>query len=200
MEDSIVLSIIAILMIGYVFWSIKQSIKPAAWPSTIGKIESCSVCRSSRTYQVQVTYRYSVNDKEYINNKLAFCYPGGSQSEQHEILNKLRTAESVRVLYNPNDPQSAVLYYGIHRLTKVLSLFAIMWVSIPVIASTYPWLFSTFVSIVEFIFPSILRVSIVEFTIPIIKFVFLTGMVGLLIMWIYAFRSDRVLLKNLVIY
>ena len=181
MNHSIIFSILSIPLFGYIFWLIKQSTKPAAWPSTIGYIVCCHLetitYKNKTSYHVEVTYGYIVGDREYKNHTLAFGYRRSSNEFQHEeILTRLRNAESIRVSYDPDDPQSSVLSYGIHRSIKTF------------IAETISGLILFRLFVAYFFY---------QFTIAVPSF-FVVGVI--ILRWLLYSGSDRVLLKNLVTY
>jgi Protein of unknown function (DUF3592) len=105
----------------------------AKWPSVIGKIEEVSwqeyensgYKNQDISYQVIVKYEYSVNDRTYTNDTIAFAYNGISEIEiDRAIFNKLQEAEAVVVRYDPSNHSRSSLAYGIHsthlELPKIL--------------------------------------------------------------------------------
>ena len=119
-------------MLGYGIWSIKRSNEVESWPITDGRVESCKLVSNtggeSTTYKVEVRYRYRVKGQEYAHDKLAFGYTASSGLSAHqEILSRLENARSVTVRYDPIDPQTAVLSYGVHRSIQFVIAFAITW-------------------------------------------------------------------------
>lgn len=130
-------------MLGYGLWSIKRSTEAGSWPTVPGRIVACSMKESSdsdgSTYQVQVEYAYKVAGVDYTNDRLAFGYSLSSGYEVHrEILEKLQKAQTVEVRYDPGDPQTAVLSYGIHRSIQFVMAFAVTWLAF-VIGFTLIW-------------------------------------------------------------
>ena len=119
-------------MLGYGIWSIKRSNEVESWPITDGRVESCKLVSNtggeSTTYKVEVRYRYRVKGQEYAHDKLAFGYTASSGLSAHqEILSRLENTRSVTVRYDPIDPQTAVLSYGVHRSIQFVIAFAITW-------------------------------------------------------------------------
>lgn len=121
-------------MLGYGLWSMKRSTEAGSWPTTPGVIVSCAIDEDSdgdgTTYRVVVEYSYNVGGVEYTNDQLAFGYTADSGHEVHrEILSELESAETVDVRYDPANPQSAVLSYGIHRSIQFVLAFAVTWLA-----------------------------------------------------------------------
>jgi hypothetical protein len=117
----------------------KQSTIASNWPSVTGTITNLSLEGNSdsdgstydgSTYEVRVEYSYSVMGRTYTNSRLAFGYGGSSGRKAHqEIFNKLQQTDTIRVLYNPNDPATSTLSFGIHRSIKLILIFAITWLA-----------------------------------------------------------------------
>src|SRR5262249_1886620 len=95
------------------------------------------------TYEVQVEYVYTVGGTEYRGSRLAFGYSGSSGREGHaEIHDKLKAAKSVDVRYDPEDPASSTLSFGIHRSIQFTLTFAITWLAVMVGFTVIWWLAS----------------------------------------------------------
>ena len=119
-------------LLGYSLLSMKRSTAAAAWPTASGTIVSCDLETNSdsdgNTYEVKVTYKYSVGSREMTNDVLAFGYCASSGRKAHlEIFNKLKAANTLDVRYDPSDPQTSVLSYGFHRSIQFLLAFAVTW-------------------------------------------------------------------------
>lgn len=119
-------------MLWYGINSAKKSIEASNWPSATGTIVNSSLQENSdsdgTTYEVQVEYRYAVMGRTYTGSRLAFGYSGSSGRQAHQaIFNKLKHASSVNVRYNPRDPGTSTLSFGIHSSIKFILAFAIMW-------------------------------------------------------------------------
>jgi Protein of unknown function (DUF3592) len=114
--------------------SAKQSVEASNWPSVTGTITNLSLRENSdsdgTTYGVEVEYRYSVMGRTYTSSRLAFGYASSSGRQAHQdILNKLDHASSVNVRYNPQNPATSTLSFGIHRSVKFVLAFAITWLA-----------------------------------------------------------------------
>ena len=119
-------------LLGYSLLSMKRSTEAAAWPSTVGTIVWCDlktdVDSDGDTHQVKVSYQYGVGGRELTNDLLAFGYSASSGREAHqEIFDKLKAASAVDVRYDPSDPQTSVLSYGVHRSIQFMLAFAFTW-------------------------------------------------------------------------
>ncbi|MDJ1182757.1 DUF3592 domain-containing protein [Roseofilum casamattae] len=142
------LSIFYLVGFGVLWYSInsaQKSIQASQWPSTMGTLEKVSLHENldddSSTYEVRVEYRYSVMGQTYTSSRLAFGYTGSSGRKQHqEILKKLQNASVINVRYNPNNPATSVLSFGIHRSIKFLFAFAITWLSFVVGITLIIWI------------------------------------------------------------
>ena len=119
-------------ILGYGLWSMKRSTEPASWPTTQGRIVSCALEGDSddNAYKVQVSYSYSVHGVNFTNDKLAFGYERNSGRNAHqEILSKLEAARTVDVRYDPMDPQTSVLSFGVHRSIQLVIVGAFTWLA-----------------------------------------------------------------------
>lgn len=140
--------LIGLGMLGYGLWMMKRSLEVATWPITEGRIESCELKSNSdsdgdTTYEVQVNYTYRVSGQEYQNDRLAFGYSASSGEQAHrEILTRLTNASVVRVHYDPVNPQTSVLSYGVHRSIQFILAFATTWLLFVVGFTVIWWLAS----------------------------------------------------------
>ena len=121
-------------MLGYGVWAARRSTQAASWPITPGTLTKVAIKENSgndgATYEVQVEYNYKVGGADYTGNRLAFGYSASSGHEAHdEIHKKLQAAKSVEVRYDPFDPASSVLSFGIHRSIQFILAFAITWLA-----------------------------------------------------------------------
>lgn len=114
--------------------SAKQSVEASNWPFVTGTITNLSLRENSdsdgTTYGVEVEYHYSVRGRTYTSSRLAFGYASSSGRQAHQdFLNKLEHASSVKVRYNPQNPATSTLSFGIHRSVKSVLAFAITWLA-----------------------------------------------------------------------
>ncbi|GMT48974.1 MAG: hypothetical protein IEMM0008_0513 [bacterium] len=116
---------VTLLIVGY--YQLIYTKESINWPSTDGVIISSKVTtytytRSIRTtydvdvhyYDADVHYKYTINGKEYTNDKKAFSgSSGGSGEEAHAIaiaiVKRYPRGKNVKVYYKPDDPGTAVL-------------------------------------------------------------------------------------------
>ena len=134
-------------MLGYSISSAQKSIQAAQWPSTMGTLSNVSLREKSdsdgSTYEVRVEYSYSVMGQTYTSSRLAFGYTASSGKKQHqEVLQKLQNASIINVRYNPKNPATSVLSFGIHRSIKLLFTFAITWLSFVIGITLIMWIAS----------------------------------------------------------
>jgi hypothetical protein len=110
-----------IAVIGFGLWQAERSRRAGSWPTVPGKIvrleleESGDLDKGYR-YEVKVRYKYSVAGKRYEGDRVAIGYTGSvSQAAQQAVLAKLQKATMLEVRYDPEDPSSSCLSYGVHH-------------------------------------------------------------------------------------
>ena len=134
--------LLGFVVLGFGIWSARRSTQAANWPTTPGVLKNLALKENNNdgtTYEVQVEYAYTVAGTEYRGNRLAFGYAASSGSEAHtEIYEKLKAAKSVEVRYDPDDPATSTLSFGIHRSIQFMLVFAITWLAF-VIGFTVVW-------------------------------------------------------------
>ncbi len=139
---------VGIGLLGYALWTAWRSLAAAHWQVAPGTITSCELAEHSdgeggRTYQVKVEYKYSVGGQEFTGDRLAFGYAGSSGHDAHQqILHRLKNAQVVDVRYDPLDPATSTLSFGIHRSIQFMFVFAGTWLAFMVGFATLFWLFS----------------------------------------------------------
>lgn len=119
-------------MVGYGLYSLRTSTLAKSWPTVEGKIVSCDLKESSdsesTTYQVQVKYSYTVDDRSFMGDRIAFGYGGSSGRTAHqEIADRLSAAKTVLVRYDPANAARSVLSYGLNRSTLFVLIFGATW-------------------------------------------------------------------------
>lgn len=101
------------------------------WPTTTAQIISSELVtyhdsEGANTYEVQTTYKYSLNGKSYQNDRIAFGYTSSSTKTAHQkILDKLHKAKKVRINYEPENPQNSVIAPGLNKSTIITFIFGI---------------------------------------------------------------------------
>ena len=102
------------------------------WPTTEGTIKSskCAyyyVMSESSSYFTHVTYSYTVAGKSYQGDRIAFGYSGSWwRKPNQKIADRLSSATTVLVRYDPDKPSMAVLSCGLNGST-VRTLFTGSW-------------------------------------------------------------------------
>ena len=104
--------------------SVGKSAEASNWPSVTGTITKTDISgrrikRGRYSYKLEVEYRYSVMDRTYSGSRLAFGYnSSGRRPEHQDILDRLESASSVKVRYNPQNPEISTLSFGTHQWIK----------------------------------------------------------------------------------
>jgi hypothetical protein len=84
-----------------------------AWQQTAGTVLSCEIKAhhgKSTTYSPYVTYRYSVNGREYENDELSkFSTSYSSHAAVVRHAERYRPGADVQIFYNPDDPAESFL-------------------------------------------------------------------------------------------
>jgi len=102
------------------------------WPTTEGAIKStkCAyyyVMSESSSYFTHVNYSYNVAGKSYQGDRIAFGYSGSWwRKPNQKIADRLSSATTVLVRYNPDKPSMAVLSSGLNGST-IRTLFNGSW-------------------------------------------------------------------------
>ena len=135
-------------LLGYGIRSAIRSNAAASWPTTSGSVVDVELERregndAGTVYEVKVNYTYTINGMLLKGTTLAFGYAASSGLEAHEaIYEKLKNSQSVEVRYDPSDPTSSVLSYGMHLTIRFTLAFAITWLAF-VIGFTVLWWLGT---------------------------------------------------------
>ena len=112
--------------------SVLMNNQALSWATTEGTIIS-SKCvdysdwDNSSSYFTHVDYRYTVAGKSYQGDRITFGYSGGWwRRPNQKIADRLSSAKTVLVRYDPEKPSIAVLAYGLNGST-VRTLFIGTW-------------------------------------------------------------------------
>jgi hypothetical protein len=91
--------------------ALRRASAAVRWPRAKGKIESSEVCQSfgSRYYAPEVTYRYTVDDTDFIGETIQSTRVGFSETEAREIAGRYPVGAEVKVRYDPQRPWSCML-------------------------------------------------------------------------------------------
>ena len=104
-------------------WFIKVSISAfllgimsMTWPSTEGIVLEKSLAgkqvEKGTLYKPEIKYQYSVNNKSYNGNKIAFSIFIFGKDWATTIINKYNPNDKIQIFYNPNDPQTSCIKPG----------------------------------------------------------------------------------------
>ena len=102
------------------------------WPTTEGTIKSSKcvyyyVMNESSSYFTYVNYSYTVAGKSYQGDRIAFGYSGSWwRGPNQKIADRLSSAKTVLVRYDPDKPSMAVLSCGLNGAT-IITLFTGSW-------------------------------------------------------------------------
>lgn len=103
------------------FWgkpTLQNAKESTTWPTVPGVVTESEVVShrsdDGTTYSAEVTYRYTVNEKEIHSNTVWFGdnYSSSNRSQFVEIVNRYPVGKEVTVFYKPNDEFIAVLEPG----------------------------------------------------------------------------------------
>src|SRR5262249_40435756 len=116
-------------LLGCGVWSALRSTQAARWPTTPGTLTQIDLQEKSdsdgSTYEVKVEYTYTVAGHPYNGSRLAYGYTASGGRDAHEeIYAALKAAKSVDVRYDPENPASSALSFGMHRSILFVLAFA----------------------------------------------------------------------------
>ncbi len=103
-----------------------------SWATTEGTIISSKCVDYSdwdngSSYFTHIDYRYTVAGKSYKGDRIAFGYSGSWwRRPNQKIADRLSSAKTVMVRYDPDKPSMAVLSYGLNG-SMVRTLFIGIW-------------------------------------------------------------------------
>lgn len=109
------------------------------WPTIVGTVQDTQIAdfsRSSSTpsFKPIVTYQYSVNGKDYSNNRLTVISKTyGTLIEAEAIVAKYPVQQKVVVLYNPQNPQDSILKHQSKMISYFIIIFGLLISSIAII-------------------------------------------------------------------
>lgn len=126
---------VGIGILGFGINNLMMANQAKSWPTTEGTIKSskCAyyyVMNEGSSYFTHVNYSYTVAGKSYKGERIAFGYSGSWwRRPNQKIADRLSSAKTVLVRYDPDKPSMAVLSYGLNGSTAV-KLFAGSWIMI----------------------------------------------------------------------
>lgn len=124
-----------------------------SWPTAAGVVAAADVMREftpdaesdgtsapgSTTYTPRIQYRYTVDDREYIGERVEFIDAATSNPERAAVLAmRYPAGKRVEVHYDPRAPQRAVLQPGASRNSLLLVLAGVCFIVVPVFAFGIP--------------------------------------------------------------
>jgi hypothetical protein len=104
-----------------------------SWPTSEGTIKSSKcvyyyLVDEGSSYFTYVNYSYTVAGKSYEGDRIAFGYTGSWwRRPNQKIADRLSSAKTVLVRYDPDKPSTAALSYGLNGSTA-MTLFAGGWI------------------------------------------------------------------------
>lgn len=112
------------------------------WPEVPGVITDARVVRDTSSdgevYSAQIEYRYHVEGKEYQSERRSFAEYRSSNRGTHEaIATRYPRGEMVRVFYNPDSPDQAVLEPGRSFMSWGVPAFGLLFAGIGVALTIY---------------------------------------------------------------
>lgn len=109
-----------------------KSHRAASWPTATAALTTVEVKRHATskrpTYEAVVRYTYQVSGQSYVGSNLSVGYGGSSNLSHHQALvQKLESAKTVVVHYDPDKPAESVLIAGTHRADWSFLAFSLTW-------------------------------------------------------------------------
>jgi hypothetical protein len=107
-----------------------RSTRAGRWPTVSGTINQLQLeehpGEDGSRYEVKVRYAYAVDGVAYEGTRLAFGYgKSGGRKQHEEIERKLQAAQEVSVRYDPADPATSCLSFGLHRVIQTMLALSI---------------------------------------------------------------------------
>jgi len=130
---------IILSVIGLITWN--KARVSNSWPAVTGKILNASVDRirernrdsdgdvSIETkYEIDVSYEYTVEGREYVGNTIQFGLPNkmSSSARAYSIVNQYPQGTEVDVYVDPSKPSTSVLQPGVKLSTFLLPAFGLV--------------------------------------------------------------------------
>lgn len=98
------------------------------WPTVSGTVMQCEARYRRGKYggwEVNISYRYQVNDRYYVDNRVSLWNPkgGGPRADVNTFVANNPPRSTVTVYYDPRHPQNAVLEPGADEATNRLGIW-----------------------------------------------------------------------------
>ena len=109
---------IGFAVLGALEWD--RATASVGWPTAVGTVTESRVLHTTRTkrgrtsssWSPRVTYRYSVEGREFESQRISFRVSGSSQSEAQAVVDAHPVGTAVAVRHSPDDPSLACLEPG----------------------------------------------------------------------------------------
>ena len=106
--------VISMLRLGREIWLVEQS---RTWPAVDGEVVGFATLEprpiSGYPDQSVICYRYRVNEKVFEGWRVSFSRrTKWYQNDLHELMSRYQHRQTVKVFYQPSDPENAVLEPG----------------------------------------------------------------------------------------
>lgn len=138
-----------LLFTGWKYPRILAEINSLRWIKTSGVVESSNFYTSSRksgtktitTHHGEVTYRYSVDDFEYVGQRYdaAGHMHTGLEGKVRKFKNLINASSEIEVFYDPDDPSQSLLKNGISEDTLVRLVFSLFLSTVGMVVLSYQW-------------------------------------------------------------
>jgi len=122
----VVFSVLAVGLIVFGLFKMREASRARGWTIVSGTVVRSSVSefagKDGNTYRPMVVYSYSVGSIRFMSSRIAF-HPLARPSRERaaELAAKYPVGSIVRVLYDPADPEQAVLELGISPWVPILA-------------------------------------------------------------------------------
>lgn len=129
---AVVFASIGVILLKSTIDGMATASRASSWPTVHATLKSVKLEKDTdsdgSTFEVVVDYGYTVGNRTYSGNTLSFGYAGSSGQEAHaRIYRKLQNARTVRVRYNPDNPEQSTIGHGINRAHMIQMGFALTW-------------------------------------------------------------------------
>lgn len=113
---------LSLVLLGYPLLSLRRARRAAAWPTVpVTLLEAALVPqpgRGSSGWGIGVRYTYEVDGRQYEGRRLAFGYvPGSERASAEAIVQRLKSAPSLRVRVDPRRHSRSTLSVGVPQST-----------------------------------------------------------------------------------
>lgn len=136
---------IGVGILGFGLHSLEMSRQAERWPTTPGRITASdfvvSADSDSTTYRAKVAYAYNVLGRDLVGDKIAFGYTASSGETFHrDVYRALPAGAQVAVRYSPDNPERAVLSFGVNQSIIFLLIFGAVWTMFTLGLASLFWL------------------------------------------------------------